>query len=240
MRFDPPLIRTTLVRRYKRFLADVETVDGELITVHCPNPGSMMGLTEPGNPAWISDSCNPKRKLRYTLELVEVSGVLVGINTNHPNRLAEEAIAAGRIEALGGFDRIRREVRYGENSRIDLLLETDGKPDVYVEVKNVHFVRTPGLHEFPDSVTARGAKHLGEMAREVEKGNRAAMLYIIQRADGDKLQFAHDLDPAYVAAFREAQAVGVEAYALRCDVQIDCIDATDPVPVISPGTTGTY
>lgn len=234
MEFDPPLIKTRLLKRYKRFLADVELPDGTITTVHCPNPGSMMGLTEPGNSAYISDSQNPKRKLRHTLELVDVNGVLVGVNTNHPNRLAQEAIEAGRIPQLTGFDRLRREVKYGENSRIDILLETDGRPDTYVEIKNVHFIRTAGVHEFPDSVTARGAKHLDEMAREVAYGNRAVMLYVIQRSDGDRLRFAEDLDPNYVDAFKRASAAGVEALAIRCQVTTNRIDAIDIIPIEYP------
>lgn len=227
MKFDPPLIETRLVKRYKRFLADVEMPSGETITVHCANPGSMLGLTEPGNRAWISDSQNPKRKLQYSLEIVEVDGVMVGINTAHPNKLAKEAIEAGRIAQLAGYETLRTEVKYGQNSRIDILLQDKNKPDTYVEVKNVHFVRTPGLHEFPDSVTARGAKHLDEMANEVEKGNRAVMLYVIQRSDGDRFQFASDLDPNYFEAFKRASAKGVEAIAIRCNVNIGTIEAID-------------
>jgi sugar fermentation stimulation protein A len=227
MQFDLPLIKTRLVKRYKRFLADVEMPSGEIITVHCANPGSMLGLTDPGNNAWISDSQNPKRKLRYSLEIIEVDGVMVGINTSHPNKLAKEAIEANRIPQLSGYETLKTEVKYGENSRIDILLQDDHKPDTYVEVKNVHFIRTPGLHEFPDSVTARGAKHLDEMAREVEKGNRAVMLYVIQRNDGDRFQFASDLDPNYFEAFQRAHAKGVEAIAIRCNVGIEGIEAVD-------------
>lgn len=231
MKFDPPLIQVRLLKRYKRFLADVEFQNGQVLTVHCPNPGSMMGLTEPGNIAYVSDSQNPKRKLQYTLEMIDVAGVLVGVNTNHPNRLAQEAIEAGRIPVLAGYDRLRREVKYGKNSRIDILLETDGKPDTFVEVKNVHFIRTPGLHEFPDSVTARGAKHLDELAHEAAGGNRAVMLYVIQREDGDRFRLAGDLDPNYAAAFDKAAIDGVEAYAIRCQVEIDRIDAMDIIPI---------
>jgi len=202
-------------------------LNGDVITVHCANPGSMQGLTKSGNKAWISDSHNPKRKLRYSLELLEVDGVLVGINTSHPNKLAKEAIEANRIPALSGYNTLRTEVRYGENSRIDILLQDEGKPDTYVEVKNVHFMRTPGLHEFPDSITTRGAKHLHEMAREVEKGNRAVMLYVIQRNDGDKFQLAHDLDPNYFDAFNKALKVGVEAIAIRCNIKTESIEAID-------------
>lgn len=232
MLFDAPLIRTKLVKRYKRFLADVELENGDVITVHCANPGSMMGLTEPGIPAFISDSNNPKRKLRYSLEMVEVGGELVGVNTNLPNKLALEAIKASRIPKLSDYETLRTEAKYGNNSRIDILLENTGKPDIFVEVKNVHFVRTPGIHEFPDSVTARGAKHLDEMANEVANGNRAAMLYVVQRADGDCLKIASDLDPNYAGAFKRAKEAGVEAYAIRCNMQIDRIDAEDLIPIL--------
>jgi len=231
MKFSPPLIETRLVKRYKRFLADVELPDGNIITVHCANSGSMRGLTEPGNRAWISDSQNPKRKLQYSLELIEVDGVMVGMNTGHPNKLAREAIENGRIPDLAGYDTLRTEVKYGKNSRIDILLQDENRADAYVEVKNVHFVRTPGIHEFPDSVTARGAKHLDEMAREVEKRNRAVMLYVIQRNDGDILQFARDLDPNYHDSFLRAHAKGVEAIAIRCNVSVEGIEAVDLIKI---------
>ena len=219
------------MKRYKRFLADVELPDGEIITVHCANSGSMLGLTEPGNRAWISDSETPKRKLRYSLEMLEVDGVMVGINTNHPNKLAREAIEAGKIPALAEFDNLRTEVKYGKNSRIDILLEVDKGPNIFVEVKNVHYMRNKGVHEFPDSVTSRGAKHLFELANEVKTGNRAAMLYIIQRNDGDTFRLAKDLDPQYADAFDKALQAGVETYALRCDVSSDGIEAMDLITV---------
>lgn len=234
MQFTPPLIKTRLIKRYKRFLADVEMPNGEVITVHCPNPGSMAGLTEPGIPAWISDSENPKRKLRYSLELVEVDGVMVGINTNHPNKLAKEAIESGLLPELSGYDELKTEIPYGENSRIDILLTHEANRHTYVEVKNVHFSRQSGLFEFPDSVTTRGAKHLRELAREVKRGNRAVMLYIIQRSDGDRLRFAEDCDPGYVAAFIEARKSGVEALALKCDISSDSISANDPITIEYP------
>lgn len=240
MIFDPPLIEATLIQRYKRFLADVRFQNGEEITVHCPNPGAMVGLNEPGNRVWISDSQNPKRKLRYTLELMEVMGpsgkTLVGINTMHPNKLAEEAIRANRIPELMGYDGIRREVKYGENSRIDILLtdSNNARRDCYVEIKNVHLVRQSGLHEFPDCKTARGAKHLREMAQMVDQGARAVMLYVIQRTDGDRLTLACDYDPHYCEAFKEATVKGVEALAIRCKVSPEEICACDPIPVIAP------
>ena len=229
MKFTPPLIKARLVKRYKRFLADVELDDGTVITVHCANPGSMLGLTDPGIPVWISDSQNPKRKLQYSLEMVEINGTMVGVNTNHPNKLAVEAIQQGKILQLSEFDTLRTEVKYGENSRIDILLEAENSKPVYVEVKNVHFQRHKGIHEFPDSVTQRGAKHLDEMAREVEAGNRAAMLYVIQRNDGETFRISGDLDPNYAAAFAKANAAGVEAYAICCNVTPEGIDVAEPV-----------
>ena len=236
MQFDPPLIEATLLRRYKRFLADVQLANGEEMTVHCPNPGAMMGLDAPGNRVWISDSQNPKRKLQHTLELMEVGGptgaTLVGINTMHPNKLAAEAINEGLIAELAGYESMRREVKYGENSRIDLLLESDGKPPCFVEIKNVHLVREPNLHEFPDCKTARGAKHLVELANVVAEGGRAVMLYVIQRADGDAFALADDIDPGYAAAFHSAINGGVEALAIRCQVTPEQITACDPVPIL--------
>jgi sugar fermentation stimulation protein A len=239
MRFPTPLTEAVLIQRYKRFLADVRLPNGDEITVHCPNPGAMLGLNQPGNRVWISDSGNPKRKLRHTLEIMEVpspttnAAVLVGINTNLPNKLAEEAILAGQIETLTGYSNLRREVKYGENSRIDILLEEDGRPPCYVEIKNVHFVREAGLHEFPDCKTARGAKHLHEMANMVRAGARAVMLYVVQREDGDRLSFAEDLDPNYAEAFQDAAKAGVEAIAIRCDISTQDITARHIIPIES-------
>jgi sugar fermentation stimulation protein A len=236
MQFDPPLIEAVLLQRYKRFLADVQLPDGEELTVHCPNPGAMMGLSDPGNRVWISDSQNPKRKLRYTLELMEVDGpggtTLVGINTMHPNKLAAAAIETGCIPELADYQDMRREVKYGENSRIDILLESPDRAPCYVEIKNVHLVRQPGLHEFPDCKTARGAKHLVELSNMVAEGARAVMLYVIQREDGDAFALADDIDPHYAQAFSNALGAGVEALAIRCKVSPEEIIACDPIPVI--------
>ncbi len=232
MEFPEPLIEAVLIRRYKRFLADVSFADGTGETVAVPNTGSMMGLTAPGNRVWISRSANPKRKYRHTLEMVEADGTLVGINTGLPNRLAEEAIGRGLAADLASYPDIRREQRYGTNSRIDLLLSGPGRPDCYVEVKNVHMVRSPMLAEFPDSVTSRGAKHLDEMARMVAKGARAVMVYLIQRADCDRFALCADLDPAYAAAFARARAAGVEAIAIRCHITREGITPQCAIPLV--------
>jgi len=216
MIFSPPLIPARLLRRYKRFLFDAVLDDGTEITGFCPNTGSMRGLTEPGSRIWLSRHDTSTRKYAYALELVEADGTVVGVNTALPNRLAEEAILAGLVPPLAGFRTLKREQRYGRNSRIDIQLEDETKGSVHVEVKNVHFIRKAGIAEFPDSVTTRGAKHLDEMGDLVDLAKRAAMLFIIQRADCDSLRICADLDPGYGRAFARAIARGVEAYAVRC------------------------
>lgn len=210
--FTPPLTRATLLKRYKRFMADIRFSDGEEITVHVANPGSMMGLAEPGSTIYVQDSGNPKRKLRWSWQLASGSpnNEPVVVNTGFANGLVETAIRNGHIPELAGYDTIRREVKYGENSRIDLLLEGAGKPPCYVEVKSVTLSRQPRLAEFPDSKTARGAKHLVELQNEVAKGHRAVMVYAAMRADCDGFRIAADIDPAYDKGLKEALASGVE------------------------------
>jgi sugar fermentation stimulation protein A len=231
--FPTPLVRGTLVRRYKRFLSDVTLEGGETVTAHVANPGSMIGLTEPGAEVWLSPNTNPKAKLAWRWELVRVGGHLVGVNTAHPNRLIEEAIAAGAIAELAGYAICRREVRYGVNSRIDLLLEDSGRPPCYVEIKNVNLRR--GLAgretaaEFPDAVTKRGAKHLVELGEMVAGGARAVMLYLVQRGDCDHFRIAEDIDPAYAAALATARACGVETLCYACDMRLDGIGVAKPM-----------
>jgi len=228
MKFSTPLLTGTLIKRYKRFLADVRLDNGDIVTAHCANPGSMMGLKQPGARVWLSTSDNPKRKLKYSWELLEVDlgcgPHLVGINTNHPNAIVANAIKAGRIPELDGYSSLRREVKYGSNSRIDILLEDESKPDCYVEIKNVHLMRKAGYAEFPDSVTERGRKHLNELSTYAAQGHRCVMFYLIQRTDAKTFGLASDLDSAYAQAFADAVKSGVEAYVYSCTISAEEID----------------
>lgn len=230
MRFPTPLIRGDLIRRYKRFMADVTLENGTVVTAHCANSGSMLGVKEPGSEVWLSLAANPARKLRYTWELIRVGGTLVGINTAHPNLLVAEAVAADSIPALSGYGTIRREVKYGRNSRIDLLLEGEGRPSCYVEVKNVTLARGSRA-EFPDAVTARGTKHLEELSAMVAQGARAAMVFLVQRQDCDRFAAAADIDPVYAGALERARAAGVEVLCHACWITTDQIDVAGPLPM---------
>jgi len=231
----PELIPATLVKRYKRFLADVVLPTGETVTVHCANPGSMLGLSAVGARVWLSRSANPNRKLAHSWELIEVDfgggAELVGINTSHPNALVAEAIAAGRIAELTGYTTARREVKYGKASRVDFLLEAPGRPPCYLEIKNVHMMRQPGLAEFPDAVTKRGAKHLAELSDMVAAGSRSVMLYLVQIGSAERFALARDIDPGYGRAFDAARTAGVEAIAYRCGITCGEIEVTHPIPL---------
>ncbi|MFB9952111.1 DNA/RNA nuclease SfsA [Rhizobium puerariae] len=231
MRFHPPLVPATLLQRYKRFLFDAIAEDGTPFTGSCPNTGSMRGLTAPGSKIWVSLHDSPTRKYRHMFEMVEVDGEVVGINTGLPNKLADEAIRAGLIPSLADYETILPEQRYGRNSRIDFLLSGAELPDAYVEVKNVHYSRTQGLAEFPDTVTKRGAKHLEELGDMADRGHRAVMIYLIQRHDCERFSICADLDPLYAAAFQRAKGRGVEAYAVRCRVSPDEIAPSGLIPV---------
>jgi sugar fermentation stimulation protein A len=236
MKFVSELIPATLLRRYKRFLADVEMPDGSTTTVHVANPGAMTGLQSAGARVWLSKSPNAARKLPYSWELIEADfgggTELVGVNTAHPNTIAAEALAAAAIPELAGYDIVRREVKYGKASRVDFLLEHADRPPCYVEVKNVHLMRQQGLAEFPDSVTARGSRHLDELATIAATGARAVMLYVIQIGSATSLRFARDIDPAYGQAFDRARAAGVEALAHTCRIGMDGITLAHPVPIL--------
>src|SRR5262249_54993707 len=199
--------------------------DGEMITAHVANPGAMLGIAAPGSRVWLSKSDNPSRKLSHSWELVEVDlgagPELVGVNTGHPNLLVGAALAAGLFPELTGYDAIRREVKYGKNSRVDFLLESASRPPCYVEIKNVHMMRQPGLAEFPDAKTERGAKHLDELGDMVARGARAVMLYLVQIGSAQRFALARDIDPKYGAAFDRAKSRGVEAIAWKCRIDRD-------------------
>jgi sugar fermentation stimulation protein A len=236
MRFSSPLIPATLMRRYKRFLADVQLGSGEEITAHVANPGAMIGLDAPGSRVWLSKSDNAKRKLPYSWELVEADfgsgSELVGVNTGHPNLLIAEALAAQNMPNLAGYASVRREVKYGKSSRIDFLLESDGRPPCYVEIKNVHLMRSAGLAEFPDCITARGAKHLDELTAMAANGARAVMLFVIQIGSSKRFSLARDIDAAYGAAFDRARDRGVEVIAWKCAIGRAAIEVAEQVPIV--------
>lgn len=232
MRFSTPLVPGRLIRRYKRFLADVELEAGGEVTAHCPNPGSMMGLSDPGLRVWLEPNDDPKKKLKYGWRLAELGGDhWSGIDTAVPNRVVGEALAEGAVAELAAYQQIRPEVRYGTNSRVDFLLTGPGLPDAYVEVKNVHLRRDADWAEFPDSVTARGAKHLAELSQMVTQSHRAVMLYLVQRTDCARFRLARDLDPAYGVAFDAAHAAGVEAICYDTRIGRDGVWLNRALPI---------
>jgi sugar fermentation stimulation protein A len=235
MKFHAPLIEGVLLQRYKRFFADVKLASGEIVTAHCANSGSMLSVRDPGQRVWLSPAANPDRKLRYTWEIIEVNGALVGINTAHPNAIVADAIAAGRIPELTGYPVLKREQKYGKNSRIDILLEDPARPPCYVEVKNVTMRRlTDGPAEFPDSVTSRGAKHLQELGDMVAAGARAVMFYLVQRGDCERFTVAHDLDPEYAKALKLAKKRGVETLCYSARVTPEGVEVHKPLTLDLP------
>ena len=231
VKFQGKTSRARLVRRYKRFLADVRVESGELLTVHCPNSGSMLGYNVPGSEVLISESPNKKRKLSHTWELVRVGRSWVGINTMMPNLVVEDAVRAGRVEELGSYRSVRREVPYGRNSRIDLCLEDPGL--CYVEVKNVTLARGK-VALFPDAVTARGAKHLVELQSVVRGGQRAVMFFLVNRGDCTSMEAAADIDPHYAAELDKAIAGGVEVIVYRAQVGVGGIRVAGRIPFRPP------
>ena len=232
MNFADPLLRGTLIKRYKRFMADVVLESGETVTAHCPNTGAMLGVQETDSEVWLSPARNPDRKLKFTWELIRVDEGLVGVNTAHPNQIVTEAIENNKIPEFSGYDTLRREVKYGKNSRIDVLLEMADGRNCYVEVKNVTMRRdlTKGAPvEFPDGITARGAKHLAELSDMVKEGHRAVMFYLLQRGDADSMAIARDIDPTYGEALDKARKSGVEVIAFNCKLTPKEINVAKPV-----------
>ena len=231
MNYHAPLIPGILVQRYKRFMADVTLEDGTMITAHVANPGSMLGMSDPGMKVWLSPASNPKRKLKYSWELAVLDGALVNVNTGHPNKVGEEAILAGKIPELAGFASLNREVKYGENSRIDILLSNPDEARLcYVEIKSVTMKRGNNA-EFPDSVTARGTKHLEELGNMAEQGHQAVMLYLVQRQDCTTFSIAGDIDPTYSKALQTALSRGVEVLCYSCNITINEICVSKPLKI---------
>lgn len=231
MHFSPALIPGTLIQRYKRFLADVRLADGSVITAHCPNSGAMLGLKEPGIRVWVTpQEPSPTRKLNYRLEMVEADGVLVGVNTHRGNELVDEALKNGVIAELAAYTSVRREVKYGVNSRIDFLLEGEGLPPCYVEVKTAH-LKYEGALSFPDAVTERGAKHLRELSAQVKLGARAVVIYAAQRRDATYFRLADGIDPVYAQEAARAKLAGVEFLCYIPEISEQHITLTHTLPI---------
>jgi sugar fermentation stimulation protein A len=215
------MARGVIVQRYKRFFVDLVLDDGRAITAHCPNPGAMLGVNLPGQGAWVSWSDDPKRKLPWTLQLVEANGGLVGVNTMLPNKLVAEALAADAIPELAGYATVRPEVKYAEASRVDFLLTHPDRPACWLEVKNCHLSRTPPLAEFPDCVAARSTRHLSDLSSMVAQGDRATVLFVVQRDDCEEFKAAEDIDPAFARGLAAAHEAGVEVLVYACDLSTD-------------------
>lgn len=217
-----PLIKGKLLKRYKRFLADVELESGQVVIAHCPNTGAMTGCAEPGFEVWLSPSTNPKRKLAYTWELaVNHNNCWIGINTHNANKLVQEAIIDTKIQELSGYESIKPEVKYGEeNSRIDFLLTDKNKPDCYIEVKSVTLLSNESNNSgtFPDAKTARGAKHLRELSKIAKGGERAVIFFCVQHSGIQTVSVNEAIDPAYAEEMRNALASGVEVIAYGCEI----------------------
>ena len=232
MQFDPPLVHGTLIKRYKRFLADIQLSDGSTVVAHCPNPGSMKTCAEPGWGARISPATNPSRKLKWTLEVIDASGTQIMVNTARPNRIVKEAIERDQIAELKGYQNIRTEVKYGENSRIDLLLENDESSSCFVEIKNVTMLAEGRTAAFPDSVSKRAAKHMNELATMAQEGHRAVVFFLVSRTNVDQIRPADEIDAAYGKALRAAIDMGVEALAYQLDFTRDAVTVGKRLPIL--------
>ena len=232
MRFQTPLVPGRLIKRYKRFLADVILDDGRQVTAHCANPGAMIGLQEPGLRVWLEPNDDPKKKLKFGWRVVQLdSGAWVGIDTSLPNKIIDEALRDHKIAPLAEYDTIQPEQKYGANSRVDFLLSAPTLPQAYVEVKNVHLLRSGDWAEFPDTVTARGLKHLGVLGDMAEAGHRAVLIYCVQHTGCARFRLATDLDPAYSEASKRALQRGVEMLCYSCAVSCEQITLERALPL---------
>ena len=229
MHFQTELQPAELIKRYKRFLADCRLADGRQITAHCPNPGSMMGLAAPGTRVWLEPNDDPRKKLKWGLRLVEIGEAMVCVDTSIANRVVGEALRAGTLPGFGTYCDVRAEVAYGHRARADFMLDGP-EGQTFLEVKSVTLSRAPGLAEFPDSVTARGTKHLNTLAGVVAGGQRAAMLYLVQRTDALAVRLADDIDPAYATAHAAASAAGVETHVLAAQISPQAITVDRELP----------
>jgi sugar fermentation stimulation protein A len=230
----PPMIRGRLIKRYKRFLADVVLDTGETVTVHCPNSGSMKGCAIKGAPVWLSTSDNPKRKYKHTWELIQVPTSIIGINTMVPNRLVKLSIENNLIPDLSGYETIRPEVKTSQGTRLDLLLTAEDRKECYVEIKNCTLVEDK-VAMFPDAVTTRGQKHLDELQHLVEQGHRGVVFFLIQRMDAHEFTPADAIDSAYGRKLRQASDNGVEIIAMDTVIDTDKIRIRQKIPVILSG-----
>jgi sugar fermentation stimulation protein A len=233
MTFSDPLIPGKLIKRYKRFLADVELENGEVVTAHCPNSGTMKTCADPGFKVMLSPANNPKRKLKYTLEMTHNGTCWIGVNTQRPNEIVYEALIAGEIPELAGYDSYRREVKYGKNSRIDVLAESADRPPCWIEVKNTTLLADDGCLAFPDAVTERGRKHLEELMNQVAEGDRAVMVFLCNRSDCSPFRAAREIDPKYADKLDEARAAGVEIFTPRTVITPESIRIDGSVPLAS-------
>lgn len=232
MRFQTPLEPATLIRRYKRFLADIRLPDGREVTAHCANPGSMMGLAQPGTRIWVEPNDDPKKKLKFGWRLVDHgNGHFTGVDTSLPNRALKAALNAQEIPELAVYDTVLPERKYGENSRIDFLLRGRDVADAYVEVKSVTLSREKGLAEFPDSVTARATKHLRELAEMAKAGHRAILFYLVQRTDCTAVTVAADIDPTYAEALVMARLAGLDVLAYDTAISPEAITIRRALPL---------
>tara|TARA_B100000989_G_scaffold294289_1_gene273155 strand:+ start:1368 stop:2084 length:717 start_codon:yes stop_codon:yes gene_type:complete len=233
MQLPKTLYCGTLIKRYKRFLADICLERGENITAHCPNPGRMTGLSNPGSRVWVSCSPNPNRKLPFTLELIEADGGLVGVNTHHPNKIVREAIEAHKIAQLKGYDSLRTEVKYAERSRVDILLEDEKIGRCWVEVKNVHLRRdsweSNGTAEFPDSVTVRGSKHIEDLVDQIKIGDKSVLIFLIQRMDCKDFKIARDIDPVYYETLLRGMENGLEVLCFDTNITLSSISLRNSI-----------